>query len=124
MTTFLQDARNFIETEKLTLAARNLKYLLRLQSEQASLPQIVQSLERTLREAEAGKPRDFADILTTQARILDAAFHYYIEESNSPYSGLEKVNTALKAQRQTRQTIMSWKMLTRLPEDKKNPETN
>ncbi len=111
MTNIYQTAAEFVATQKLTLAASNLQHLLKLQAEQTSLDAIVQSLQQTLIDAHAGNDDDFTDILAAQARILDATFHYYINNSRGTYSEDDKINIALRAQRQTDRAINSWKRL-------------
>jgi hypothetical protein len=126
-----QSAADFIAAKKLDLAARNLQHLLKIADEHVILDNIVESLERTIIDAHCGNSDDFSDILAAQARILDAAFNYYVNKSKDAYSEDDKINIALRAQRQTDKAINTWKRIkTEKPpkprfvfrDDKKFPE--
>lgn len=107
----LEEIGDYIAAQKLELAAKNLRHLLKVQEEQVSLDNIVSSLERTIVDAHAGNPSDFSDILAAQTRILDATFNFYIDKAKNGYSEDDKINIALRAQRQTDRTINTWKRI-------------
>lgn len=112
---------NYIAAQKLDLAARNFARLIKISEEQASLKHIVASLEQTILNAHNGDPEDFTDILAAQARILDATFHFYVNHAQGKFTHDDKMNIALRAQRQTDRTINTWKRLTS-EKTKKSPE--
>ena len=122
MSNIFKDAVDFVAAQKLELAARNLARLIKISEEQASLNHIVASLERTIIDAHAGNPDDFSDILATQTRILDATFHFYINHADGKFTHDDKINIALRAQRQTDRTINTWKRIKTEPRTKKFPE--
>ncbi len=113
---------DFIAAKKLELAARNLFRLIKISEEQCSLDHIVSSLQETIIDAHAGNPDDFSDILAAQARILDATFHFYIDNAQGKFTSDEKINIALRAQRQTDKAINTWRSLKAAPKTKKFPE--
>ena len=112
---------NYIAAQKIELAGRNLARLIKISEEQASLKHIVASLEQTILKASNGDPEEFTDILAAQARILDATFHFYVNQADGKFTHDEKMNIALRAQRQTDRTINTWKRLT-AEKTKKSPE--
>jgi hypothetical protein len=122
MSNILKDAADYVAAKKLELAARNLARLIKISEEQASLNNIVASLERTIIDAHAGNPDDFSDILAAQTRILDATFHFYINNADCKFTHDDKINIALRAQRQTDRTINTWKRIKTEPRVKKFPE--
>lgn len=122
MSNLFKDAVDFVAAQKLELAARNLARLIKISEEQASLDHIVASLERTVIDAHAGNPDDFSDILAAQARILDATFHFYIDNADGKCTHDDKINIALRAQRQTDRTINTWKRIRTEPKTKKFPK--
>ena len=111
METIYEEARQLVEKEELRLAAQNLQHLLKIQKEQASLENIVASLEKTLIDTEEHNPEDFCRMMATQARILDATFHYFVDQSKESFSPSEKLCFALKAQAQTVRTALAWRRL-------------
>ena len=113
---------DFIGGQKLELAARNLARLTKISEEQYSLESIVNSLQETIIDAHAGNCDDFSDILATQARILDATFHFYIDNAKEKYGKDDKINIALRAQRQTDKAINTWKRIKTEPKTKKFAE--
>ena len=122
MTDLYKTTADFVAAQKLELAARNLRHLIKIAEEQASLENIVASLEQTIIDAHAGNPDDFSDILAAQTRILDATFHFYIDNSKGKYTDDDKVNIALRAQRQTDRAINTWKKLKSITKEKKFPK--
>lgn len=120
--TYLTDAADLVAAQKLELAARNLKHLMKVQEEQASLENIVGSLRTMLSNAKDGNTDDFGSMLAHQSNVLDATFLYFIDKAkDSPHSHDEKINLALKAQRQVERTIRTWRLIS---EQKKNLRTN
>ncbi len=113
---------NYIAAQKLELAARNFARLIKISEEQASLTRIVASLESTILNAHNGNPEDFSDILAAQARILDATFYFYMDNAHGKFTRDDKVNIALRAQRQTERSINTWKRLSDAPRAKKSTE--
>lgn len=113
---------NYIAAQKLELAARNFARLIKISEEQASLNHIVASLETTILNAHNGNPEDFSDILAAQARILDATFYFYMNSAHEKFTRDDKVNIALRAQRQTERAINTWKRLSDTPRAKKSAE--
>jgi hypothetical protein len=122
MKDYIQNAKTFLETEKLRLAAMNLQHLLKIQEEQVTLDAIVHDLQRTMIDAHAGVPDDFSDLLASQARILDATFNYFLNKSKGAYSEEDKVNIAMRAQRQSERAIMAWKKLRKQDGPQKFPK--
>jgi hypothetical protein len=49
--------------------------------------------------------------MVVQARILDATFHYFVDQSKQKYTEEDKLTFALKAQQQTVRTALAWKKL-------------
>lgn len=118
MSNLYKDTADFLAAQKLELAARNLARLIKISEEQASLNHIVASLERTIIDAHAGNPDDFSDILAAQIRILDGAFHFYIGHADGKFTHDDKINIALRAQRQTDRAINTWKRIKAEPKPK------
>ena len=106
----LESLGDYIAAQKLELAAKNLKHLLKIQEEQASLENIVGSLQQTVIDAHANNPMDICDTMVVQTRILDAAFHKYVDHAGerNTYDSLE---FAMKAQNQMLRTALAWKLL-------------
>jgi len=121
MSNLYKDAADFVAAQKLELAARNLGRLIKISEEQVSLNHIVSSLEQTIIDAHAGNPDDFSDILAAQARILDATFHFYIDNAQGKFTCDDKINIALRAQRQTDKAINTWKRIKTEPRRAKRP---
>lgn len=99
---------DYVAAQKLELACRNLKHLLKIQNEQASLENIVASLEQSLIDAHANNPLDLHEMLVLQARVLDAAFYYYTNHAPGSYCADDKIDRALKVQSQLVKTINMW----------------
>lgn len=112
MENYITKLENALEDGKHRLVALNLQHLLRITQEQITLDNIVQSLQETLLQAHANDPSEMCDMLVTQARILDATFHFFVDKSmGAPYTQDEKMAFALKAQAQTVRTILGWQKL-------------
>ncbi len=105
-----QAAENKLLAHKLELAARNLQHLLKIQQEQASLENIVASLEQTLIDAHGNNPMDACDRMTVQTQILDAVFHKFVGEAEQGYMR-DNLEFALRAQNQMLRTALTWKRL-------------
>ena len=99
----LDDIADFVAAQKLELAARNLQHLLKMQQEQASLENIVGSLQQTV--------IDICDSMAVQMRIFDAVFQKYVFESDGSRFVDDKLGFALKAQNQMLRTAQTWKRL-------------
>jgi hypothetical protein len=125
MTDFNQKAAEFLAAEKEKLAARQMRHLMKMPADDDKpLEAITAALRQSLSEAAAGTPDDFADILTAQARLMDAAFYYYATRAEErPYHEIKHFKMALLAQSQTRQTIQTWKKLRETPGDKNSSKT-
>ena len=107
----LDDIADFVAAQKLELAARNLQHLLKMQQEQASLENIVGSLQQTVIDAHANNPMDICDSMAVQMRIFDAVFQKYVFESDGSRFVDDKLGFALKAQNQMLRTAQTWKRL-------------
>ena len=99
-----------IAAHKLALAAENLGHLLHIKTEQAAMENLSASLERTIIDAHANNPEDLCDMMATQSRLLDAAFHHFLEQTRKGTKGID-FTMALKAQNQTVRAINTWKKL-------------
>lgn len=108
---YLTDAADFVAAQKLELAGRNLKHLLKIQEEQASLENIVATLKQTVIDAHANNPMDLCDMMVLQARLLDGLFHYYLDNGTGKYTEDTQVEKAMRAQAQTVRTLHAWKKL-------------
>jgi hypothetical protein len=111
MKNIIEHAEEFVRTENLRLAAANLQHLLKIQQEQTTLEAITNSLEQTIINAHGNAPYDLCDMMVVQARILDATFHYFVDQSKQKYTEEDKLTFALKAQQQTVRTALAWKKL-------------
>jgi hypothetical protein len=112
MKEFYDKAQIFIERQKLELAAKNLQHFLRIQKEQVTLDAICDNLIQRLIDAQSNNPSDFCEMLATQVHILDATFHFYLEEAKvKDYTRYEQVAFALKAQQHALRTALGWKKL-------------
>ena len=109
----LADHGDWLAAQKLELAARNLSHLLKIQEEQISLDHIVTELKHRLDDARDGDPDDFSVMLANQSNMLDATFLHLLEAAKkSTYTCDDKINLALKAQRQVERTIRTWQKIT------------
>lgn len=120
MKDIVQAAGAFISAEKLNLAAQNLRHYIKIQDEQITMDKLVQDIRATL--VTSRKPENLSDMLALQAKILDAAFGYYMHEAHNAYCADSKVIMALKAQRQALSTINTLRALNKKNEKKR--ETN
>lgn len=111
-----------IANKKIELAAENIRHLLNIREEQASLQIITDSLLSTLRDTQNGVPDDFSAILAAQVRVLDATFHFYVNKAQNIHTQDDKINIALRAQRQTERTISAWKKLAGAAKNKNTVE--
>ena len=118
----LESLGDYIAAQKLELAAKNLQHLMKIEAEQATLQNIVSSLSHILSEAKNGNTDDFSTMLANQSNVLDATFLYFIDlAKTSSYTHDDKINMALKAQRQVERSIRTWQRIT---DNKKNLRTN
>lgn len=108
----LEEIGDYIAAQKLELAAKNLQHLMKIQAEQTSLQSIVTALSRMLADARNCDTEDFGTMLANQSNMLDATFLYFLDlAARSPHSHDDKVNMALKAQRQVERSIRTWRLL-------------
>ena len=118
----LESLGDYIAAQKLELAAKNLQHLIKIQDEQVSLDHIVTELKHRLNDARNGDPDDFSVMLANQSNMLDATFLHLLEAAKkSTYTCDDKINLALKAQRQVERTIRTWQKIT---VEKKTLRTN
>lgn len=109
----LESLGDYIAAQKLELAAKNLQHLIKIQDEQVSLDHIVTELKHRLNDARNGDPDDFSVMLANQSNMLDATFLHLLEAAKkSTYTCDDKINLALKAQRQVERTIRTWQKIT------------
>ncbi len=102
------NAEQSLRTQELALAASNMKHYLKLPDNGPPIEDLVFSLEQSIADAHANNPIDFNDMLATQARLLDAGFHFMLDKAKDPFYAQDFLNMALKAQRQVQRTIMTW----------------
>lgn len=108
----LEEIGDYIAAQKLELAAKNLQHLMKIEAEQVSLQTIVSGLSRMINDARNGETDDFGSMLANQSNMLDATFLYFLDlASKSPNSHDDKINMALKAQRQVERTIRTWRLV-------------
>jgi len=109
----LTELGDYIAAQKLELAAKNLQHLIKIQDEQVTLENIVASLRTMLENAKGGDTDDFGAILANQSNILDATFLHLLDRAKDcSYTYEDKINLALKAQRQVERTIRTWQRIT------------
>lgn len=113
MDDFLKETESSLSVETLSLAAKNLQHYLKIQNETVTLDAIVHDLRNTLDHRHA--PENLSDILTLQAKILDAAFAYYMNKARDSYVSDDMVQMAFKAQRQTISTVNALRHLNKKP---------
>lgn len=106
---YLTDVADFVAAKKLELAARNLEHLLKIkknrQASKTSWPPSNPPLSMRMRATTMTLPISWR----RRPRILDGAFLYYIDAAKDAYTADEKMNIALRAQRQTDRAINTWK---------------
>ena len=91
--------------------ARNLMRLLEIEENEKALKDIVFSLEMTKADNNARNPIDFADMLSVNARTLNAAFEFYLSKAHQSPEPDQKIKLAFAAQSLLVRSIDSWKRL-------------
>ncbi len=91
--------------------AANILLFLQEEQDDDSLDHVVFSLEQSMAETHAKNPIDFSDMLTTNARILNAAFEFYLNKAHQSKTSNEKILLAMRAQSQLARTIDTWRRL-------------
>lgn len=97
--------------ESLTKTAANIMRFLEIEEEKKAIDNVVFSLEQTILDNQAKNPIDFSDILTTNARILNAGFEFYLNKAHTCAEGDAKILMAMKMQGQLARTIDTWRRL-------------
>jgi hypothetical protein len=103
-----KDPIESVSTAQTRQSAATLQKLAKLQSHEATIDDVICSLEQTKTESHAMSPNGLCDLISVQARILDAAFNNYIDKAQDNPAHLED---ALRLQQQTLRTLMAWKAL-------------
>lgn len=106
-----KDPLEAVANAQLEKTAANLQRLSHIEEEQATLDDIVTSLQQTRDDSRQYLAHDLTDIMALQARVLDAAFTNVVNNALNDPSGAASMETALKLQQQTVRTAMAWKML-------------
>lgn len=91
--------------------ARNLLRLMEIEADEKSLKDIVFSLEMTKADNNARNPIDFADMLSVNARVLNAAFEFYLSKAHKSAEPDQKIKLAFAAQSLLVRSIGCWKRL-------------
>lgn len=91
--------------------ARNLARLMEIEADEKSLKDIVFSLEMTKADNNARNPLDFADMLSVNARVLNAAFEFYLSKAHEAAEPDQKIKLAFAAQSLLVRSIGCWKRL-------------
>src|SRR5688500_896413 len=91
--------------------AANLLHFLEIEKERAAIDNVVFSLHQSIADMQAKNPLDFSDMLTTNARILNAAFEYYLDKAHHSPAADHKIVLAMKMQGQLTRTIDAWRRL-------------
>lgn len=100
-----------LHAQSVERTARNMLNFYEAEKQRQSLDAVVFSLERSMAETQMNNPVDFSDMLTTNARILNAAFEYYLDKAHQSPAADGKIGLAMKMQTQLARTIDVWRRL-------------
>lgn len=103
-----KDPLEAVRSAQLRLSASTLHTLSKINPDQASIQDVVHSLEQTMMESLTCTPNELCDLISVQARVLDAAFMNLMDQARD---NPEKLCHALRLQQQTLRTLMAWKAL-------------
>lgn len=103
-----KDPIESVSTAQTRKSAAALQRLAKIQSHEATIDGVICSLEQTMAESSALPPNGLCDLISVQARVLDAAFNNYINKAQDDPAHLDD---ALRLQQQTLRTLMAWKVL-------------
>lgn len=103
-----KDPLETVSAAQLRQSAKTLHKLSQIHTDEATIDDVICSLEQTQAESMAMLPNGLCDLISVQARILDAAFHNFMLKAQDDPAHLFN---ALKLQQQTLRTAMTWKLL-------------
>lgn len=102
------DPLEAVTSAQLRRSAKALKNISEIQDREATMDDIVASLEQTMVESKALTPTIMCDLIAVQSRVLDAAFHM---EMNRMIQNPAHLDQAIRLQKQTLRSMMAWKIL-------------
>lgn len=102
------DPLEAVTSAQLRRSAKVLKNISEIQDREATMDDIVASLEQTMVESQALAPKTMCDIIAVQSRVLDAAFHMEMDRVMQNSAHLDQ---AIRLQKQTLRSMMTWKLL-------------
>lgn len=107
-----------LEAEVIRRTAINMVHFLKVEEEKKAVDQVVFSLRQSMVDNQAKNPLDFSDILTTNARILNAGFEFYLDKAHESPQAEQKIAMAMKMQSQLARTIDTWRRLANLQNER------
>lgn len=122
MEEMLKTGGEFLATEHLKLAAQNLQHFQKIEAEKVTLEAIVTGIRDLIAGELDGSGDELETLLISQAKMLDATFTYFMSQARGKYTEDEKINLALKAQRQAERTIKTLRNLRQQKEAIKREE--
>lgn len=85
--------------------------VLKIQQERATLDTVVFNLSKTFEEPPPCVFTDFSTMLDRNARILNAAFEYYLDKAEESPRADQKIRLAVYMQSQLIRTVDAWRRL-------------
>lgn len=109
------------DPEKLAIRAKECDEIARailrqvaIEDEERALNNMAFSLEMVEIDCATGHPAEFANMLTSNTRVLDAAFKYYLKKAHKADQPDQKIRLAFAAQSQLVRSIETWKRIAQM----------
>ncbi len=103
-----KDPLEAVASAQLRQSAKALKNLSEINEQDATVDDIVASLEQTKLECHIFTPNILCDLIAVQSRVIDAAFHNQITRATENPAYLDQ---AIRLQRQMVHSLVTWKLL-------------
>lgn len=96
---------------KICLATSNLQKITGAADDEDTMNGLLHSLNQSMLSAQADQPDDLCDAIIVQARLLDALFHRFLDQSKDVTVLDDTMQSALRVQIQMVRSLNTWKEL-------------